>query len=113
MGVVISVDDFGTGYSSFAYLRQLPIRELKIDRSFLAANSEDVAIVRATIQLGHSLGLKVVAEGVEDGDSLQCLEELDCDALQGFHLCRPQPAELLLASLDELERAQHQPALVG
>lgn len=116
MGVVLSVDDFGTGYSSLAYLRQLPIRSLKIDRSFirhLAVDKEDAAIVRATIQLGHSLGLRVVAEGVEDMRSLEHLQELNCDSLQGFHLCRPQPADTLLASLDELERSRHEPVLAG
>ena len=116
MGITLSVDDFGTGYSSLAYLRQLPIRELKIDRSFvqrLAVDNADAAIVRATIQLGHSLGLTVVAEGVEDKRSLQRLQELNCDAVQGFHLCRPQPAETLLASLDELERSHHEPPFLA
>lgn len=115
MGIALSVDDFGTGYSSLAYLRRLPVRELKIDRSFiqhLAVDDEDAAIVRATIELGHSLGLTVVAEGVEDARSLRRLHELDCDALQGFHLCRPQPPEAVLAMLDELEsRSQRKLAL--
>jgi diguanylate cyclase (GGDEF)-like protein len=115
MGISLSVDDFGTGYSSLAYLRRLPVQELKIDRSFIehvAVDDDDASIVRATIQLGHSLGLTVVAEGVENARSLQRLDELECDALQGFHLCRPQPPEDVFATLDELEaRSQHQSAL--
>jgi EAL domain-containing protein (putative c-di-GMP-specific phosphodiesterase class I) len=117
MGISLAVDDFGTGYSSLAYLRQLPVRELKIDRSFiqhLAVDDEDAAIVRATIELGHSLGLTVVAEGVEDARSLERLDELNCDALQGFLLCRPQPPEAIGAVLDELEsRSRQMPALAG
>ena len=117
MGIGLSVDDFGTGYSSLAYLRRLPDRELKIDRSFiqhLAVDHEDAAIVRATIELGHSLGLTVVAEGVEDARSLQRLRDLNCDALQGFHLCRPQPSEAVIAALDELEsRLLREPALAA
>ena len=106
MGIALSVDDFGTGYSSLAYLRRLPVQELKIDQSFirhLAADNEDAAVVRATIQLGHSLGLTIVAEGVEDARSLERLTELGCDSLQGFHLCVPQPPDALLAVLDALE----------
>ncbi|MGZ4402658.1 MAG: putative bifunctional diguanylate cyclase/phosphodiesterase [Gaiellaceae bacterium] len=106
MGIALSVDDFGTGYSSLAYLRRLPVQELKIDQSFirhLAADNEDAAVVRATIQLGHSLGLTIVAEGVEDARSLERLTELGCDSLQGFHLCVPQPPDALLAILDALE----------
>jgi diguanylate cyclase (GGDEF)-like protein len=105
MGIGLSVDDFGTGYSSLAYLRRLPVQELKVDRSFithLASDSEDAALVRATIQLGHSLGLTIVAEGVEDAASLQRLRELQCDTIQGFHLCRPLPPETLIATLDGL-----------
>ena len=111
MGISLSVDDFGTGYSSLAYLRQLPVQELKIDQSFikhLAADNEDAAVVRATIQLGHSLGLTIVAEGVEDARSLERLAELGCDSLQGFHLCVPQPPETVLTTLDAL---QARPAL--
>jgi diguanylate cyclase (GGDEF)-like protein len=108
MGIGLAIDDFGTGYSSLAYLRRLPVQELKIDRSFvlrLGFDDEDAAIVRATIDLGHSLGLTVVAEGVEDARALRRLRELRCDTLQGFHLCRPQAAKDVIATLDELQHA--------
>ncbi|HXN57057.1 MAG TPA: EAL domain-containing protein, partial [Candidatus Angelobacter sp.] len=94
-GVQISVDDFGTGYSSLAYLRRLPVGEIKIDKSFvvdMATNRDGAAIVRSTIDLGHSLGLVVVAEGVEDEPTAALLREYGCDFLQGFHLSRPAAA---------------------
>jgi diguanylate cyclase (GGDEF)-like protein len=96
LGVSISVDDFGTGYSSLSRLRDLPINELKIDRSFVTDLDEDgqgAAIVRSVIDLGHHLGLEVVAEGVETADTLLELRELGCDAAQGYVLLRPMPAE--------------------
>jgi diguanylate cyclase (GGDEF)-like protein len=96
LGVSISVDDFGTGYSSLSRLRDLPINELKIDRSFVTDLDEDgqgAAIVRSVIDLGHHLGLEVVAEGVETADTLGELRELGCDAAQGFVLLRPMPAD--------------------
>jgi EAL domain-containing protein (putative c-di-GMP-specific phosphodiesterase class I) len=95
MGVLASLDDFGTGYSSLAYLKQFPVRELKIDRSFvadMALLSRDRTIVTSTIALGHSLGLVVVAEGVEDLGTLHLLRELGCDLIQGYHVARPMPA---------------------
>lgn len=95
LGVRMSVDDFGTGYSSLANLRQLPIDELKIDRSFVSPmlrNESDLIIVRSTINLGHDLGLRIIAEGVEDGATLQQLALLGCDLAQGYHLSRPIPA---------------------
>jgi len=95
-GVNIAIDDFGTGYSSLAYLRQLPVNALKIDRTFvmqLLTNTQDSAIVRSTIALAHSLDLKVIAEGVEDEDILNLLGSMDCDQAQGFGICRPQPLE--------------------
>ena len=98
LGIHLSVDDYGTGYSSLAYLRQLPVHELKIDRSFvqnLAHDDHDAAIVRSTIELAHQLGLSVVAEGVEDGEALERLRSWGCDAVQGFHLCRPLPGAAL------------------
>jgi len=96
LGLSVSVDDFGTGYSSLTRLRRLPVHEVKIDRAFvrnLAESSADLAIVRAVISLGHDLGLRVVAEGVEDQGAWSILEELHCDLLQGFLLARPMPAE--------------------
>ncbi|HEY6566011.1 MAG TPA: EAL domain-containing protein, partial [Actinomycetota bacterium] len=96
LGVGLSVDDFGTGYSSLAYLQRLPVRELKIDRSFvmeLGSNESDCEIVRSTIDLGHSLGLSVVAEGVEDEGSLTFLGAAGCDVAQGFFIAHPMPAD--------------------
>ena len=95
LGVRMSVDDFGTGYSSLANLRRLPIDELKIDRSFVSPmlhDESDLIIVRSTINLGHDLGLRIIAEGVEDGATLQRLALLGCDLAQGYHLSRPMPA---------------------
>ena len=94
-GVQIAVDDFGTGYSSLAYLRDLPIDELKLDRSFVAPMASDtraVSLVASTIALAHSLGLRMVAEGVEDGVTYTELTVLGCDEAQGFHMSRPLPA---------------------
>jgi EAL domain-containing protein (putative c-di-GMP-specific phosphodiesterase class I) len=96
LGVGLSVDDFGTGYSSLANLRRLPIDELKIDRSFVSpmlSDESDLIIVRSTINLGHDLGLKVVAEGVEDEETLSRLANLGCDLAQGYHFSKPLPPE--------------------
>ena len=94
MGVRIVIDDFGTGYSSLSYLRRLPIDELKIDRSFVAGllDENDDVIVRATIDLAHNLGLRVVAEGVESDHVRERLTALGCDAAQGTFICAPGPA---------------------
>jgi len=92
MGIRFSIDDFGTGYSSLSYLKKLPIHELKIDQSFvmdMLENESDAVIVRATIELAHNLGLKVIAEGVENEETLKALRNLGCDMVQGFHLSRP------------------------
>ena len=95
MGVHIAVDDFGIGYSSLAYLKRLPVDELKIDRTFvqhMATNHADATIVRSTIALAHHLGLQVVAEGVEDKATWDLLAEFGCDIIQGYYLSRPVPA---------------------
>ncbi len=90
------MDDFGTGYSSLANLRQLPINELKIDRSFVTPmlkDEHDLIIVRSAINLGHDLDLRIVAEGVEDRQTLMRLAQLGADLAQGFHLSKPLPPE--------------------
>ncbi|HSA99373.1 MAG TPA: EAL domain-containing protein [Anaerolineales bacterium] len=93
-GVSIAIDDFGTGYSSLSYLKRLPIHTLKIDQSFIidvAFDNQDIAIVRSIIDLGHNLGYKVVAEGVESGMAWDMLNTLGCDSAQGFHVSHPLP----------------------
>jgi diguanylate cyclase (GGDEF)-like protein len=98
LGVVLSVDDFGTGHSSLAYLERLPVDALKIDRSFVTGLGGDTAshtIVSTTVELGHRLGLRVVAEGVEDGPTLERLRGLGCDVAQGFGIAHPMPADAL------------------
>jgi EAL domain-containing protein (putative c-di-GMP-specific phosphodiesterase class I) len=105
MGVGLSVDDFGTGYSSLAYLKQLPVNELKIDQAFvrnLATNPDDASIVRSTIGLAHDLGLSVVAEGVEDQRACELLAAYGCDAAQGYFISHPLPA----AQIPEIVRAR-------
>jgi EAL domain-containing protein (putative c-di-GMP-specific phosphodiesterase class I) len=97
-GLTLAIDDFGTGYSSLAYLQRLPVHALKIDRSFvmkLASNHNDVEIVRSTLSLAHTLGLCVVAEGVEDQGSLDRLSTMGCDIAQGYYIGRPMPADAL------------------
>jgi len=95
LGVRLAVDDFGTGHSSLANLKRLPIDELKIDRSFVTpmlADDSDLIIVRSTINLAHDLGLKTIAEGVEDAETLARLRALGCDLAQGNHLSKPMDA---------------------
>ncbi len=102
LGVRLSLDDFGTGYSSLSRLRDLPIGEIKIDRSFAAGietDERDVAIMRSTIELGHNLGCTVVAEGLESAAALERVTALGCDAGQGFHIARPLDAAALTAWL--------------
>jgi sensor c-di-GMP phosphodiesterase-like protein len=92
----MSLDDFGTGYSSLVHLRRLPVSELKIDRSFVArlvVDPEDAEIVRCTVDLAHSLGLMVVAEGVEDDETWERLRDLRCDAVQGWLVAAAMPPE--------------------
>jgi EAL domain-containing protein (putative c-di-GMP-specific phosphodiesterase class I) len=102
-GIRLAVDDFGVGYSSLAYLRRLPVSELKIDRSFvtnLLLEDQDEVIVKSIIDLGHNLGLQVVAEGVESTDTLAHLRTMGCDIAQGFGICRPVPFDQLLSWLE-------------
>lgn len=95
-GIRISVDDFGTGYSSLTHLRQLPVREIKVDKGFVTQMThDDRAIVRSVISLGHNLGLTVVAEGVESFETWSQLREWGCHKVQGYHLAKPMPAEML------------------
>jgi diguanylate cyclase (GGDEF)-like protein len=115
MGVGLSVDDFGTGYSSLSYLQQLPVEELKIDRSFVAAMGEETSavIVRSTIDLGRNLGLRVVAEGVEDEAVLEQLRALRCPVVQGFLISRPLPAPALVDWLLRRRGGDGAPELVA
>ena len=95
LGFKLSIDDFGTGYSSLAYLKKLPVDELKIDQSFVRSmetDADDAMIVRSTIDLAHNLGLVVVAEGVENAKAWDMLRALNCDQAQGYHMGRPMPA---------------------
>jgi diguanylate cyclase (GGDEF)-like protein len=102
VGVALSIDDFGTGYSSLSYLRRLPVGELKIDQSFVAnvlIDEQDEVIVRSTIDLGHNLGLVVVAEGVENNEVLERLRSFNCDVAQGYCISRPLAPNHFLAWL--------------
>ena len=116
LGTHLSIDDFGTGYSSLAYLRKLPAEELKIDRSFimdLEHSADARAVVDAVIKLAHALGLKVVAEGVENQRQQKILEEMHCDELQGFLFAKPMSGRALLlwAMNDRTESAVFKPSL--
>lgn len=108
LGIAIAVDDFGTGYSSLSYLKRFPVDRLKIDKSFVREidrDADDAAIVRAIITLGHALGLKVVAEGVETRAHLEFLKQHGCDELQGYSFSRPVPASGMEAMLHGMEQA--------
>ncbi len=113
MGVTLSIDDFGTGYSSLAYLRDLPVHQLKVDRTFvqdMADNSGNAVIVRAVVDLARNLGLATVAEGVEDEATWEQLTQLGCTSAQGYFLARPMPADLFWGWLKEYGRTWEQPA---
>jgi EAL domain-containing protein (putative c-di-GMP-specific phosphodiesterase class I) len=110
MGLRLAIDDFGTGYSSLAYLKRLPVRTIKIDRSFvmgMADDSSDATIVHSTIELGRNLGLEVVAEGVESQEVWDALRKQGCSLAQGYFLSKPAPAEELAQLLEE--RATRRP----
>jgi diguanylate cyclase (GGDEF)-like protein len=113
IGVGLSVDDYGTGYSSLANLRRLPIDELKLDRSFVSpmlSDENDLIIVRSTINLGHDLGLSVVAEGIEDEATLARLSDLGCDLAQGYYFSKPLPSREFDAFVGLPVDAEAQPA---
>jgi len=100
MGIVVSIDDFGAGFTSLAYLSSLAVGELKLDRTFITSlsaegNGREMELVRATINLGHDMGLRVVAEGIEDVETLDLLGDLGCDLAQGYFISRPSPANKL------------------
>ena len=114
LGVRLSIDDYGTGYSSMAYLSRLPVDELKIDRSFvsnMADSGNDAVLVSSAVDLGHNLGLTVVAEGVENADQVMALRDMGCDIGQGYHFARPMPPDQLAEWLRSTERATATPRL--
>jgi EAL domain-containing protein (putative c-di-GMP-specific phosphodiesterase class I) len=109
LGIKLAVDDYGTGFSSLAYLKQLPVDELKIDRSFIAGmehHDSDKTIVHSTIELAHNLGLKVTAEGVNGESAVAQLREWGCDRVQGFMYSRPMPLQDLRDWLDNYPSGQ-------
>ena len=100
LGIIVSIDDFGAGFTSLAYLSSLSVGELKLDRKFISdlkagGKERDLELVRATIRLGHDMELRVVAEGIEDVDTLNLLSDLGCDLAQGYFISRPMPANKL------------------
>jgi diguanylate cyclase (GGDEF)-like protein/PAS domain S-box-containing protein len=113
MGITLSIDDYGTGYSSLAYIKKLPVDEIKIDRSFVAniiLNHEDAVIVKSTIDLAHALGMRIVAEGVEDKETAERLRLLNCDYVQGYYFSRPLPVDQVtswfLQSVHHIKQAE-------
>jgi EAL domain-containing protein (putative c-di-GMP-specific phosphodiesterase class I) len=114
-GIKLAIDDYGSGFSSLAYLQQLPVSELKIDKIFisrLTSGQRDPLLVRSTIELAHALEMKVTAEGVDSPEALALLQVMGCDLLQGFHLSRPLPFDRLVTYL-ETESARTQEQLVN
>jgi len=104
LGVTIAIDDFGTGYSSLAYLKTLPLHTLKIDKSFVQDmdnDENDAVIVRSTIDLAHNLGFSVVAEGIENSETLDLLVMLGCDGAQGYHFSKPLSSDKFLSWLQQ------------
>ena len=115
LGVGLSIDDFGTGYSSLARLKRLPVNEIKVDKSFIIgmiADGMSVSIVRSVIELGHNMGLRVVAEGVENRETMDKLVTLGCDLAQGHYLCPPMPATELTRWFRESGRGPLPPAAI-
>jgi EAL domain-containing protein (putative c-di-GMP-specific phosphodiesterase class I) len=116
-GVRLSIDDFGTGYSSLAYLKRLPVDEVKLDKSFvlgMTSDPDDAAIVRSTVELTRNLGLRMVAEGVEDQATWDALAAMGCELAQGYHLAPPMPPDQASAWLRRhLEQLTSASALAG
>jgi diguanylate cyclase len=115
LGLVVSVDDFGAGFTSLAYLGSLAVKELKLDRSFISRLAEskqgrELALVTATVELAHALGLRVVAEGVEDDECLSLLSGLSCDLVQGYVISKPKPADQLELTRRALPTTPHRRA---
>jgi diguanylate cyclase (GGDEF)-like protein len=113
-GIVVSIDDFGAGVTSLAYLRDLAVQELKLDRSFITRVTDvhghrDLDVVRSTIELGHALGLRIVAEGIEDVETLNLLTEYGCDVAQGYAISRPKPADELAFRRQVVGGSAHRP----
>jgi len=113
LGCGLSIDDFGTGYSSFAYLRQFPVDELKIDRAFvrnLATDMADRRIVKVLIEIAHAFGLQALAEGVEEAESVELLAQLGCDAIQGWYFAKAMPADEALSWVERFNSRATRPA---
>jgi EAL domain-containing protein (putative c-di-GMP-specific phosphodiesterase class I) len=113
MGIGLAIDDFGTGYSSLAYLKRFPVHVLKIDRSFvndIPEDANDTAITQAVIAMGHTLGMRIVAEGVENAAQMQALRSFGCDEMQGYYFCRPAALDTIIRLLHDRATAVRQHA---